>query len=56
MFSGGTANCLEDISLTHKAGVLTLRVKEEGRSLLDKHTCRRFAQLAQSASLIPEIE
>ena len=56
MFSGGTANCLEYLSLTNEAGVLTLRVMEQGRSLLDKHTCRRFAQLAQSASLIPEIE
>ena len=33
-----------------------LHVTEQGRSLLDKHSCRRFAQLAQSASLIPEIE
>ena len=56
MFSGGTAHCLEYLSLTNEAGVLTLHVTEQGRSLLDKHSCRRFAQLAQSASLIPEIE
>ena len=38
MFSGGVPNCLEYLSLTNKLGVLTLRVKEQGRSLIDKHT------------------
>ncbi len=56
MFSGGVPNCLEYLSLTNKSGVLTLRVKKHGQSLIDKHNRRRFAQLAQSASLIPEIE
>ncbi len=56
IFSGGVPNCLEYLSLTNEVGVLTLRVKDQGRGLIDKHTRRRFAQLAQSASLIPEIE
>ncbi len=56
MFSGGTAHCLAHLSLTNEAGVLTLHVTKQSRALLDKHSCRRFAQLAQSASLIPEIE
>ena len=56
MFSGGTASCLNYLSLTNDAGILTLHVKEQGRSLLDNHTRRRFAQLAESASLIPKIE
>ncbi len=56
IFSGGIPNCVNYLSLTNEAGVLTLHVKEQGRTLIDKHTRRRFAQLAQSASLIPEIE
>ena len=56
IFSGGVPNCVNYLSLTNEVGVLTLHVKEQGRGLIDKHTCRRFAQLAQSASLIPEIE
>ena len=56
MFSGGTASCLNYLSLTNDARLLTLRVKEQGQSLLDNHSRRRFEQLAESASLIPEIE
>jgi len=55
MFSGGTASCLEHLRLENKDGVLTLRVAESGKTLVDNHARRRFAQLAQSASLIPVI-
>lgn len=56
MYSGGTARCLKHLSLTNEGGVLTLTVAPEGRKLMDSHARRRFAQMAQSASLVPVIE
>ena len=56
MFSGGTSSCLEYLRMTNDGNVLTLQVADAGRRLLDDHSRRRFAQLAQSASLVPVIE
>ncbi len=42
--------------MTNDGNVLTLQVADAGRRLLDDHSRRRFAQLAQSASLVPVIE
>ena len=55
-FSGGTAQDLRKMRLSHDGKVLTLRVDPSCASLVDSHARRRFQQMAQSAKLIPQIE
>ena len=55
-FSGGTAQDLQKLRLSHDDKVLTLHVDPSGLPLVDSHTKRRFHQLAQSVSLVPQIE
>ena len=55
-FSGGTAQDLRKLRLSHDGNVLTLHVDPSGVPLVDSHAKRRFYQLAQSANLVPQIE
>ncbi|MEC7237354.1 MAG: hypothetical protein VXW17_04955, partial [Pseudomonadota bacterium] len=55
-FSGGTAQDLQKLRLSHDGKVLTLHVDPSGVPLVDSHAKRRFFQLAQSANLAPQIE
>lgn len=55
-FSGGTAQDLKKLHLSHDGKVLTLHVDPSGVPLVDSHAKRRFYQLAQSANLEPRIE
>ena len=55
-FSGGTAQDLRKLRLSHDGKVLTLHVDPSCASLVDSHARRRFQQLAQSANLVPQIE
>lgn len=55
-FSGGTAQDLQKLRLSHDGRVLTLHVDPSGMPLVDSHAKRRFFQLAQSANLAPQIE
>ena len=54
-FSGGTAQDLRKIRISHDGKVLTLHVDPSCASLVDSHARRRFQQLAQSANLVPQI-
>ena len=55
-FSGGTAQDLRKMRMSHDGEVLTLHVDPSCASLVDSHARRRFQQLAQSANLVPQIE
>ena len=54
-FSGGTAQDLRKMRMSHDGKVLTLHVDPSCASLVDSHARRRFQQLAQSANLVPRI-